>query len=288
MAKANEKYLMTFELWLSINTNRNNKKVPKPLSTEECDSFPESFYNVAVSFSQGDQRFDFDPSCLGNLFIALCYPKDGRNWRIADANRILDLGHDTYELLLLRNQLPPNSKLNEGAIQKLNNPVKIERSTITYKLIEPCVEGQVDYIEDEFKFFSDLKTGIGRVFLKYERLMLLAESQVVQVNAAWYWIWGEKARLFMCESIEKAMEILQGSYERVLLLAESWWYAMMQLNNGFAIFNSHTVDSENKPCSGGKARLFLCESIEQSMKILQGCYANGDSTELQYTLKCIY
>lgn len=139
---------------------------------------------MAVSFSQRDQRFDFDPSCLSNLFIALCYPKDGRNWRSADVNRILDLDHDTYELMLLRNQLPPNSKLNEGAIQKLNNPVKIGRSTITYKLIEPCVEGQVVYIEDDFKFFSDLKTGIERVFLKYERVMLLAESQVVQVNAA--------------------------------------------------------------------------------------------------------
>lgn len=70
--------------------------------------------------------------------------------------------------------------------------------------------------------------------------------------------------------------------DRAMLLAELKWYAIMRLDkNLFAIFNSHSVDSENKTCGDGKARLFFADSFEKVQNILKKSFSGGENTEFQ-------
>lgn len=212
-------------------SNRNSKKAPILKNTElakDCKSIPEKFKFTSGSFSQSNDRFDFAPACLGNVLVALCYPKDPRRWKTSDVNRILDLGHDNYQLMIQRGGIAANSELNEGALNLLNQRIKIERSTAHFEVIEPCAEGEVEYMQDEFGFFCDIQTAIQRIFSKNDRAMLLAERKwyavmrmdegqfaifnshsVNTMNEPWE---GGTAKVFFAESVEQAIEVLMGSF----------------------------------------------------------------------------
>lgn len=92
-------------------TNRNSKKTPVPKAVAD----------ESIPIQEGsNNRFNFAPSCLGNVLMAVCYSKDPRQWKSFDVNRVLDLCHEQYQRMVQLNNLPRNSFLNEGATDKLN------------------------------------------------------------------------------------------------------------------------------------------------------------------------
>lgn len=81
-----------------------------------------------------------------------------------------------FWLMIQRGAMVANSELNERATELLNQQIMIERSTAHFEIIEPCAEGQVEYVQDEFGSCG-IRTAIQRIFSKNERAMLLDEEK---------------------------------------------------------------------------------------------------------------
>lgn len=85
---------------------------------------------------------------------------------------------------------------------------------------------------------------------------------------------------FFC-GLETAINRVFRDHQRALLLAEQKWFSIIKSEETIYVFNSHSVDDSNQPCSGGKARLFECNNVDEAILILTASFSGGDMAQFQ-------